>query len=133
MPDAVKEQPSYFWACQLQQELAAEFSHVTMVMTTNHAASVAKVQCIGLQPAQVHLSVMLMPLQLEGLDLVNCLIAPLFFANTLAMWTRGLLSAVYCAVLLLKGYQMGLLLLPGARQVHAHRKARCATGMQPGS
>lgn len=67
-------------------------------------------------------------LQLESLDLVNCIIAPVFFANALALWDRGLLSAVYCVVLLLKGYQMGLLLLPNARRQHAHTRARCVRG-----
>ncbi len=69
-------------------------------------------------------------LQLEALDLLNCLIAPLFFANALSRWwdheILGILAATYCAVLLLKGYQLGLLLLPEAHRVHAHRKARCA-------
>ncbi|WIA22769.1 hypothetical protein OEZ86_009726 [Tetradesmus obliquus] len=62
--------------------------------------------------------------QLEALDLVNCIIAPVFFANALSMWTRGFLSSIYCLVLLLKGYQMGLLLLPNARRQHAHKRAR---------
>jgi hypothetical protein len=63
-------------------------------------------------------------LQLEALDLVNCIIAPVFFANALSMWMRGFLSSIYCIVLLLKGYQMGLLLLTNARKQHAHKRAR---------
>lgn len=62
--------------------------------------------------------------QLEGLDLLNCLITPLFFASTLARWPRSLLGTVYCLVLGIKGYQMALLLLPAARQNNAHAKAR---------
>lgn len=62
--------------------------------------------------------------QLEGLDLLNCLITPIFFASTLSRWPRSFLSGVYCCVLALKGYQMALLLLPGARQIKAHSKAR---------
>jgi hypothetical protein len=33
---------------------------------------------------------------------------------------------VYCVVLVIKGYQMALLLLPAARQDRAHSKARWA-------
>lgn len=69
-------------------------------------------------------------MQLEAFDLVNCLIAPIFFANTLSMWTRSVLSGIYCAVLLIKGYQMALLLLPNARRVQAHKHARCASAYQ---
>lgn len=65
-------------------------------------------------------------LQLEGLDLLNCLITPLFFASTLARWPRSFLSSVYCMVLAIKGYQMALLLLPAARKYKAHAKSRCA-------
>lgn len=64
-------------------------------------------------------------LQLEGLDLLNCLITPIFFASTLSRWPRSFLSSVYCMVLAVKGYQMALLLLPAARQNKAHMKARC--------
>jgi hypothetical protein len=38
-----------------------------------------------------------------------------------------MLSSIYCCVLLLKGYQLGLLLLPHARQHKAHKKARCGS------
>mgnify|MGYP001806896551 CR=1 FL=1 len=65
-------------------------------------------------------------LQLEGLDLLNCLITPLFFASTLSRWPRSFLSSVYCMVLAIKGYQMALLLLPAARKYRAHAKSRCA-------
>ena len=67
-------------------------------------------------------------MQLEGLDLLNCLITPLFFASTLARWPRSFLSSVYCMVLAIKGYQMALLLLPAARRYKAHAKARCVLG-----
>jgi hypothetical protein len=63
--------------------------------------------------------------QLESLDLVNCIIAPMFFANALSIWHWTGLSLVYCVVLLIKGYQLGLLLLPGARRKHKYRRARC--------
>ena len=49
----------------------------------------------------------------------------MFFANTLARWTNPALSLTYCTVLLVKGYQMGLLLLPSARAASAHKRARC--------
>jgi hypothetical protein len=63
-------------------------------------------------------------LQYELLDLLNCLIAPLFFANALSMFSASMLNSIYCAVLLIKGYQMGLLLLPRARQQQAHKRTR---------
>jgi hypothetical protein len=70
------------------------------------------------------LLLLLLLLQYEYLDLCNCLIAPLFFANALSMFSASMLSSIYCAVLLVKGYQLGLLLLPRARQQKAHKKAR---------
>ena len=63
-------------------------------------------------------------LQLEVLDLMSCLIAPIFFATTLERWPRSLLANVYTVVLGIKGYQMALLLLPSARAVQAHGRAR---------
>lgn len=48
-----------------------------------------------------------------------------FFCSTLARWPRSFLSAVYCLVLAIKGYQMALLLLPAARKARAHAKSRC--------
>ncbi|WIA39137.1 hypothetical protein OEZ86_005266 [Tetradesmus obliquus] len=62
--------------------------------------------------------------QYELLDLYNCLIAPLFFANALSLFSARLLCSIYCAVLAIKGYQLGLLLLPAARQQQAHKRAR---------
>lgn len=62
--------------------------------------------------------------EMEGLDLLNCLITPIFFASTLSRWPRSFLASVYCCVLALKGYQMALLLLPGARHIKAHSRAR---------
>jgi hypothetical protein len=41
------------------------------------------------------------------------------------MFSARLLSSIYCAVLLVKGYQAGLLLLPAARQQQAHKRATC--------
>jgi len=36
----------------------------------------------------------------------------------------ALLTVLYCVVLVLKGYQMGLILLPAAAQARAHAKSR---------
>lgn len=63
-------------------------------------------------------------MQYEVLDLINCLITPIFFANMLSRWPKSFVTTVYCVVLTLKGYQLTLLLIPAARQRHAHAKAR---------
>jgi len=67
-------------------------------------------------------------LQFEALDMLNCVICPIFFANMLARWPRSFVTVVYSLVLALKGYQLTLLLLPAARRQHAHLKARCVWG-----
>jgi hypothetical protein len=63
-------------------------------------------------------------MQYEVLDLINCLITPIFFANMLSRWPKSFVTMIYCIVLTLKGYQLTLLLIPAARQRHAHAKAR---------
>lgn len=63
-------------------------------------------------------------LQFEALDMINCLICPIFFANMLSRWPKDFVTAVYGVVLAVKGYQLMLLVMPAARQHHAHPKAR---------
>lgn len=64
-------------------------------------------------------------LQFEAMDMINCLISPIFFASMLSRWPKDLLTFAYGAVLALKGYQLMLLTISAARERHAHRKARC--------
>lgn len=65
--------------------------------------------------------------QWEALDLINCLISPIFFASMLSRWPKDLLTVAYGTVLALKGYQLMLLVMPAARKRHAHKKARCGS------
>jgi hypothetical protein len=68
-------------------------------------------------------------LQYQALDLIGCLMAPLFHATLLKL-SWGLISTIYGLVLILKGYQIGLLFLPAAQQQHAHQHARCGSQLQ---
>jgi hypothetical protein len=83
-----------------------------------------------LQP-QSHVFLFCSHLQFEALDMINCLICPIFFANMLSRWPKDFVTAVYGVVLAVKGYQLMLLVMPAARQRHAHPKARWAARMRP--
>ena len=72
------------------------------------------------------LTLLLLTTQLEVLDFLMCIITPLVYAQALEKWPLGLLPAVYCCVLAIKGYQLALLSMSAANEAQAHRKARWA-------